>query len=54
MSQVYCRVFESVENLSHQSLGHHVAYGSEDAAGGSGGRAYGIGQIGSSLCTLYA
>ena len=25
---VYCRVFESVEILCHQSLGHHVAYGS--------------------------
>ena len=46
-SQVESRVLESAEDLCHQSLGRHEGGGNEDAAGGSGGRAYGIRELGS-------
>ena len=52
-SQVESRLLESAENLCHQNLGCHEGHGNEDAAGGSGGWAYGIRQLGSGLRPLY-
>ena len=47
------RLLELAEDLCHQNLGRHEWSCNENAAGGSGGQAYGIRQLGSGLRPLY-